>query len=259
MSKNHNSDKAIKSKNNPANKETGEVFIKQKFSSDFYLGKDWGSLISKHTLRYDIWMLLNLYNELNVSQISKWVKQSKSTVSRVLISMESDGLLVTRRGVIKEGEREKIPPKYYRISEEFKNENEVEKNFMEIPSDPQDLHDFLLREIRNHRSAIYNLTRLVNYLSSSINYLDDNLNLEKIEKAKKIYEDYLSGINEPEFNFIFLDKKRFKKFYDLRLEYFLNLEKLIMEQDLDVESVFVYFDSFLPLRSLLELNKDENK
>ncbi|GAI09178.1 unnamed protein product, partial [marine sediment metagenome] len=167
--------------------------------------------------------------------------------------------LVTRRGVIKKGEREKIPPKYYRISEDFQKEKEVEKKFMEIPSDPQELHDFLLTEIRNHRSAIYNLTRLVNYMSSSLNYLDDQLKLEQIDKAKKIYEDYLTGINEPEFNFVFLDKKRFKQFYDLRLEYILNLEKLIMEQDLDVESVFVYFDSFLPLMSLLELNKNENK
>ncbi len=261
MSNNQNNkpDKIIKNNNNQADEKAGALSIKQKFSGDLYLGKDWESLISKHKLRYDIWMFLNLYNELNVSQISKWVKQSKSTVSRVLISMESDGLLVSRRGVIKKGEREKIPPKYYRISENFQKEEEVEKTFMEIPSDPQELHDFLLSEIRNHRSAIYNLTRLVNYLSSSLNHLDDQLKLEQIEKANKIYKEFLSGINEPEFNFVFLDKARFKKFYDLRLEYVLNLKKLIMKRDLDAESVFVYFDSFLPLRSLLELNKKENK
>ena len=118
----NNSDKPIKNNNNQADEETGELSIKQKFSGDLYLGKDWESLISKHKLRYDIWMFLNLYNELNVSQISKWVKQSKSTVSRVLISMESDGLLVSRRGKIKEGGRERIPPKYYRISKKYKND-----------------------------------------------------------------------------------------------------------------------------------------
>ena len=161
----NNSEKPIKNINNQADEETGELSIKQKFSADLYLGKDWESLISKHKLRYDIWMLLNLYNELNVSQISKWVKQSKSTVSRVLISMESDGFLVTRRGVIKKGEREKIPPKYYRISEDFQKEKEVEKKFMEIPSDPQELHDFLLTEIRNHRSAILFLSNILLSLS----------------------------------------------------------------------------------------------
>ena len=261
MSNNQNNKpgKVIKTDNNQATEEAGALSIKQKFSGDLYLGKDWESLISKHKLRYDIWMFLNLYNELNVSQISKWVKQSKSTVSRVLISMESDGLLVSRRGVIKKGEREKIPPKYYRISENFQNKGAIEKTFMETPTDPQDLNDFLLSEIRNHRSAIYNLTRLVNYLSSSLNHLDDQLKLEQIEEANKIYKEFLSGINEPEFNFVFLDRERFKEFYDLRLEYILNLKKLIMKQDLDAESVFVYFDSFLPLRSLLELNKKESK
>ncbi|MHA2288029.1 MAG: hypothetical protein ACXABG_04500 [Promethearchaeota archaeon] len=255
---NNNPNKSNKNNTSTVDDEAGELSIKQMLSGDLYLGKDWESLISKHKLRYDIWMFLNLYRELNVSQISKWVKQSKSTVSRVLISMESDGLLVSRRGVIKRGEREKIPPKYYQISENYRKE-EKEKIFMEIPSDPQELHDFLLTEIRNHRSAIYNLTRLVNYFSLSLNYLDDQLKLKHIEKAKETYMEFLSGINEPEFNIVFLDKARFKRFYDLRLEYVLNLKKLIMERDLDAESVFVYFDSFLPLKSLLELNKKEIK
>jgi len=233
----------------------GELTAKQNVIGDFYLSKDWESLISKHKLRYDIWMLLNLYHELNVSQISKWVKQSKSTVSRVLLGMESDGLLLSRRGVIKEGEREKIPPKYYRISEGFQKVEEVEKKFMEIPSDPHELEDFLLSEIRHHRNAIYNLTRLISYLSSSLNLLDDQLKLDQIEEATKIYKESLSGVNEPEFNFIFLDKARFKKFYDLRLEYILNLNKLVMERELDSESVFVYSESLLPLWSLLKLNK----
>ena len=96
MSNNQNNKPNKSNKNSVSivDDEAGELSIKQKFSGDLYLGKDWESLISKHKLRYDIWMFLNLYHELNVSQISKWVKQSKSTVSRVLISMESDGLLV---------------------------------------------------------------------------------------------------------------------------------------------------------------------
>ncbi len=231
----------------------GDLSIKQKFYGDLYLGKDWESLISKHTSRYDIWMFLNLYHELNVSQISKYIKQSKSTVSRVLKAMESDGLLVSRRGKIKVGERERIPPKYYRISEKYRKEEETERIFMEIPSDPEELHDFLLSEIRNYQSAVYNVIRLINYLSSSLKHLDNHLG--DIEKAKNIYKEFLSGINEPEFNFVFLDKKRFRKFYDLRLEYIFKLKKLILEQELDADTAFVYFDSFLPLKALLKLYK----
>jgi DNA-binding transcriptional ArsR family regulator len=254
---NNESERFNKDNIDTGEKYNGDLSIKQKSYGNLYLGKDWELLISKHTSRYDIWMFLNLYHELNVTQISKYIKQSKSTVSRVLKAMESDGLLVSRRGKIKVGERERIPPKYYRINEEYIKEEETERVFMEIPSDPQELHDFLFSEIQIYQSAIYNIIRLVNYLSSSLNHLDDHL--ENIEKAKDIYKEFLSGINEPEFNFVFLDKKRFRKFYDLRLEYLLKLKKLIMEQELDAESAFVYFDSFLPLKALLELYKKELK
>lgn len=87
--------------------------IKQNFYRNLYQGKERESLISKHKLRYDIWMLLNLKHELNVTQIGKGVKHSKSTILRVLKGMESIGLLVSRRGKIKEGGREKIPLRYF--------------------------------------------------------------------------------------------------------------------------------------------------
>lgn len=236
-----------------ADDDLTELSIKQEINDDLNTGEDWETLISKHKLRYDIWLFLNLYPELNVTQISKWVKQSKSTVSRILRDMENDDLLKSRRGEIRKGERERIPPKFYRISDKFR-EADSERDFMEIPSNPDELEDFLLSEIRNHRKAIYNITRLVNYLSSSLNFLDNQLKQKEITNATNIYKSFLSGINEPEFNFMFLDKKRFKQFYDLRLEYVLKLKKLILEQELDPESAFVYVDSFLPLRALLDLN-----
>ena len=133
---NHKPDKSYKNKNNKLDDKLGELSNKQNFYGDPYLGKEWESLISKHKLRYDIWVLLNSKNELNVTQISKGLKHSKSTVSRVLSGMESDGLLVFRRGKIKEGGKERIPPKYYRISEKFLKEEDEEQSFMEIPLDP---------------------------------------------------------------------------------------------------------------------------
>ena len=240
------------------NSNSGNLLFKQEDYKLVDLGKNWESLISKHKLRYDIWMFLNLYGELNVSQISKKVKQNKSTVSRVLIGMQNDGILDSRRGIIKKGERERIAPKYYCINEKYSKSGFQEKQFMKIPSDPEELHDFLLSEIRNHRNAIYNVIRLVNYLSSALNLIDDKLKLGNIENAKELYSSKLSGINEPEFNFIILDKHRFKNFYDLRLEYTLKLKYLLLEKEVDANSAFVYFDSLLPLKDILDLNKEAN-
>ena len=239
---------------NQDNELEKELLTKKKQHGNLSSVKGWEELISKHTARFDIWMFLKLYDELNVTQISKYIKQSKSTVSRVLKDMEDDGLLVSRRGKIKEGEKERIAPKYYSISEIYKRETEIERDIMETPSDPEELRDFLFLIIQNYQNAIYNVVRLVNYLSSSMNYIDAHL--KDIDKVKKIYDDYLSGMNEPEFNFVFLDKNRFRKFYDLRLEYILKLKNLVMEQELDADSAFVYFDSFLPLTALLKLYKE---
>jgi len=132
---NHKPDKSYKNQNNKLDDELGELSNKQKFYGDTYLGKEWESLISKHKLRYDIWVLLNSKRELNVTQITNGLKRSKSTVSRVLSGMESDGLLVSRRGKIKEGGRERIPPKYYRVSEKYLKEDDEEQSFMETPLD----------------------------------------------------------------------------------------------------------------------------
>ena len=112
-----------------------DISVKQKFFDNPRLKEEWESLISKHKLRYDLWMVIDLNNGLNVTKISKVVGNSKSTISRVLKSMEIDGLLVSRRGKIKEGGRERIPPKYYRINKKFRKEKDSERIFMEIPKD----------------------------------------------------------------------------------------------------------------------------
>ncbi|KKM99893.1 hypothetical protein LCGC14_1143360, partial [marine sediment metagenome] len=60
---NNKPNKSRKNQVNTVDDEFGELSIKESFSGVLYLGKDWESLISKHKLRYDIWMFLILYNE----------------------------------------------------------------------------------------------------------------------------------------------------------------------------------------------------
>ncbi|KON27615.1 hypothetical protein AC481_04345 [miscellaneous Crenarchaeota group archaeon SMTZ-80] len=103
--------------NNDSNKlNLKNITIKQETPKDIILEENWSKLMDKHELRYELWSILKLFNELNVTEISHLVKQSKSTVSRVLIGMENDRLLISRRGRKKPEDGEKIPPKYYRIN-----------------------------------------------------------------------------------------------------------------------------------------------
>lgn len=212
--------------------------------------KTWSELIEKHPLRHDIWMILELYNELNVTEITRYVKQSKSTVSRVLNGMEDDKLVLSRRGKKEKGE--KIPPKFYHINPKFKME-EYEYDEENLPEDPNELKKFYLSEIMRHNKATSNMKKLIDYLTTLLKHLESQL--EDIDKAKSTYNEYLSGINEPLNNIIYFDKKRFKEFLDLRIEYMMKLHKLAIEQELDTDNAFVYFDMSLPLSALFELTK----
>jgi DNA-binding transcriptional ArsR family regulator len=241
-------------KNNKYDKENlKNIPAKQEMYGDIILEEEWLALIDKHELRYEIWALLKLYYELNVTQISHLVKKSISTVSRVLISMKKDGLVLSRRGVKKDGEGEKIPPKYYRINEKYHKTTEVKAMELKPPTDPQKLREFYISEIKNYRNAIYNIHKLLDLLNPLFNAFEDQL--DDISKAKRIYDSYLSGTNEPWFNIMYFDDERYERFLDIRIEYLLRLEKLAREQELNPNNAFVYLDASLPLKSIFELKK----
>ena len=211
-----------------------------KISSDvekvYVFKEEWDQLINKHGIRSDIWALLELHNELNVTQITHYVEQGKTTVARHLKLMEQDGLLLCRKP--KEVIKGRIPPKIYRINPKFKKEEEEEENFYK-------------RVITHYRKAGYNISKLLSYLDPLLNLLESEL--DDTEKAKEIYDEYLSFIPAPVV--FYLDKKRAEALMDIHAEYILKLQKLAMEEDLNTEEAFVYFDISLPLAALFELKK----
>ena len=204
--------------------------------NNYVIEEEWDQLIAKHKIRSDIWALLELHHELNVTQISHYVEQGKTTVARHLKLMEQDGLLLCRKpkSVIKG----RIPPKIYRINLKFKKEEEEEENFYK-------------RVINNYRKAGYNVSKLLSYLDPLLNLLESEL--DDPERSKEIYDEFLSFIPAP--IVLYLDKKRAEALMDLHAEYILKLQKLAMEEDLNTEESFVYFDISLPLAALFELKK----
>lgn len=244
-----------KDHNRQNNRNTRNMSVKQEMYKDIIREEDWLNLINKHQLRYEIWAILNLYNELNVTEISHLVKQSRSTVSRVLIGMEEDDLLTSRRGITKEGEGEKIAPKFYRINQEFSEVFEPETSELEMPTESQELREYFLKEIKNYRNAIYNIHKILDFMNPLLNVFEDQL--EDIEKAKNFFTKYLSGKNEPWFNIMYFDQEQFEQFLDLRLEYLLKLEKLARKQEINPQNAFAYIDASLPLKAIIELKKDK--
>jgi len=237
-----------------AEKSLKNLSTKQAFYKDVILEQDWIQLIDRHNLRYEIWMILKLHNELNVTEMSHLVKQSKSTVSRVLIQMEEDGLIRSRRAKKKKNEGEKIPPKFYRINDESREEIIPNIDELEHSKDPAELRKFYMLKIKNYRNAIYNYHKILDLLTPLLNIFEEQL--EDIDRANQIYEMYLSGKNEPWFNILYFNPEYFNKFLDIRLEHLLKLEKLAREQELNTENAFVYFDASIPLKAIFELKKE---
>ncbi len=216
-------------------------------------GKSWIELIDEHPLRHDIWMVLDLYNELNVTEITYYVKQSKSTVSRVLTGMEDDGLLLSRRGGKEKGE--KIPPKFYRINPKFQEVTEKwdEEN---LPEEPEQLKKYYNSKIDEFRKIMKDLEKRFEYLKALLNYLEEQLrDSENFDQAKIIFKEFLSEMNEPMYSSVRIDENRYKEFLDLRIEYMMKLQKLLMKKELDEDNAFEYFDLSLPYSAFFELNK----
>ena len=200
------------------------------------LEKEWNQLIEKHPLRSDLWAILELHKELNVTQITHYVEQGKTTVARHLKLMEEDELLISRtpEKIVKG----RIPPKIYRINPKFKVKEEKEE-------------DFYKRVINHYRKTSYNIKKLLDYLDPLLNLLESERN--NSEKTKKIYDEYLSFIPTP--IVFYFDKKRSEALMDLQAEYVLKLQNLSLEEELNTEEALVYFDISLPLAALFELKK----
>ena len=210
--------------------------ISSVIESNYVFEEEWDQLIAKHKIRSDIWALLELHHELNVTQITHYVEQGKTTVARHLKLMEKDGLLLSRtpKKVIKG----RIPPKIFRINPKFKKEEEEEENFYK-------------RIVTHYRKMGYNISKLLSYLDPLLNLLENKL--DDPDSAKTIYDEYLSFIPAPVV--FYLDKKRAEALMDIHAEYILKLQNLAMEEDLNTEEAFVYFDISLPLAALFELKK----
>ena len=76
--------------------------------------ENWFALLGKHNIRFEIETIVQIFNELNITEISHMVEQSKSTVDRHLKSMEEDGLLVSRKG--EANDQGRMPPKLYQLN-----------------------------------------------------------------------------------------------------------------------------------------------
>lgn len=238
---------------------------------------DFGKLITKHPLRWEIWTVLRFYRELNINQLSKFVKQSRFTVSRHLKAMETDGMLFSRE--VQPMKRGKYAPKYYRINPQMsgptmadidKIDDYIEEFLAEyqVPLNNNERLKFYKSVIKENKYGILNYGKTLesfNFLfdyfeellpDSSITEIDQN----QMQKADLLFKKYLGGINEPFFVGMTFDKEHFKQFREIHKDYLKKIFLLNIDQLKNPDLTGNYYGLMtivFPNKAVLELKREK--
>lgn len=216
--------------------------------------ENWFHVFSKHELRFEIWNILELFGELNITQISKLVEQSKSTVARHLRLMEKDQLILSRKA--EDVQKGKIPPKLYSINQKLARIIEYTSIVQRAPTDPDELSSFIEKEIRMYYFTLYRFIRWLRMMEPLLQHLENNIG--NVGKANKIYKKYFEfGKFDPFFSSpYYLNDKYYEKFLELLFDFIKKRNELMKEQNNDPEvkeKTYVYLSAVLPIKEYLKI------
>jgi len=217
------------------------------------------SLLAKHNLRFDIWNILQIYDEVNVTQISNMVKQSKSTVARHLQLMELDGLVTSR--VSDKKIKGKIPPKIFTINRKLLQIFQYSPINKPPPKDLNKLIEYYEKAIQEDRAGIYRFKQLLNLLEPLLESFEEKFG--NIEKAKRMYEKFFNYTKlTPWFVFFYLNEKYYDDFMKLQKKFIQDALKLLAIQNNDPEArkkSHSFIASILPVKALVDIYQQRLK
>jgi predicted transcriptional regulator len=236
------------------NLPNGEKITVQLNDKEIEIVENWFHLLGKHNLRFQILNILRIFNELNITQMSHMVEQSKSTVARHLKLMEKDGLVISRKD--NRYLKGKIPPKIYQINKKLSQIIENSPVNVAPPKNPKKLIEFYKREINTYRSFNEHFKYLLNLLIPLLDHFEEQLN--DIPRAKQVYEKFFSYDSKltPDFFLVYLSEKYYNEFKEIHLDFVEKVSKLLTTQnkDLDVKGRFyACIAAILPIKTLYNI------
>ncbi|MHA2431352.1 MAG: winged helix-turn-helix domain-containing protein [Promethearchaeota archaeon] len=238
----------------------GEEIIIKLNNKEIETVENWFHLLGKHNIRFDLINILNVFDELNITQISQMVEQSKSTVARHLKRMEKDGLIISRKA--DKHQKGKIPPKLYQMNKKLRQLLEYSPINPTPPADPKKLAEFYKRQLDMYRGLIHSFNLLLDLLNPLLNSFE--LYLDDLPSAKKIYDKYFSFGSklEPSFGWSYFSEKYYKQYMKVHLDFVKKNIELLTAQNSDPEvkeREYVVMLSILPLKALYTFKKKNLK
>ena len=238
----------------------GEKIIIKLNDKEIKTVENWFHLLGKHNIRFDLMNILLVFDELNITQISNMVEQSKSTVARHLKSMEEDGMIISRKA--DKHQKGKIPPKLYQLNKKLLQVLEYSPINPAPPADPKKEVEFYKRGINMSRVLIHSFNILLDLLNPLLNSFE--LYLDDLPNAKKIYDKYFSIDSKlaPFFGYTYFSEKYYEQYMKAHLDFVKKNIELLTAQNNDPEvkeREYVVILSKLPLKALYTFKKNKLK
>ena len=203
--------------------------------------------IFRKELDLRILILLKIYNELSLTEISYHLGKSKAHISRCTRDLIKLSLLesYTKDDEIQPGN---IKRKYYRISQNFdsimeKKEYDLEKAIRESNWEP--LLENLVKYSFEYKKIKMISEQLNNYIEATENQLLTSVAMEELPVIETI-NLLMEGLERILINFHYLSEKQYKKAISLSSEFHTKLEK-VLENDDSSEKPYLYMDMLLPI------------
>lgn len=213
--------------------------------------------IVQHPLRMEIFLLLFLYDELNVTEISRKLNRSKATVSRHLRAMQDDRILKSQERKAKG----KINPLYYRLPKDtlykIKKSSSQEIDFKEL-LDPDKRMKFYRKALGMIKSIVTLMISGMDLINPIIESMEEQL--MDIDTADETFGYFASYLKQEKLKLdpIVISEEKLDEAVSLYKEYQLKLRSLRdrSEDDNEQKSILI-INSIMPLKDLLEFDISE--
>jgi len=261
--------------NESYNEKEDEIDFIKEFISNNLKAYSFIEKITSHPLKFSIFILLYIYHELNVSEISKKLNKSKATVSRHLIELEKNKILVSRL----ENSIGKINPKYYSLPREVlyliksstrasldneKNyfnsltiKNKVLANFDKVLK-----HEELKFEF--YKSIFLKIKLFAILIKNGIKILEPYLNvleskLSNLNDSERVFINLLKMQNlKLNFDVILIDEELIEEIRKLYREFLIKIYSII-DKNIQIKNgkknsskSILFLNAFIPLKEIIE-------
>ncbi len=205
-------------------------------------------------MRLEIFFLLLLYHELNVTQISNILHRSKATVARHLKQLEIQQVLAMDQDTTS---NRTIKPLKYRVREEHIIDLLVSTPPSAV-SDPENARKHYEEQLKRMRATTIIMESAMKFIKPFVDHLEHAVQERSLEEVERVFADYITR-KKLCMRTILLEEEKLDEFNAI-YEEFRNKVVALADRPVHRNSLgedevikdLLFIDATLPLLSLLE-------